>query len=147
LSLCALALTERQAHAWVNCKFSIGLNWSLQSGNNNLFWGLFKNGQVPGPEAFGGGGPFQYGPFMPPAGQTMPFPYFGQNQQQPTPQAMPQAAPAANQNTFYYLQNQGWNPYQTVSYQPNGYYYPSSFYPTYYNAYAYQAPYYWYQGR
>jgi len=142
LSLCALAITERQAEAWVNAKFSIGLNWSLQSGNNNILWGVFKNGQVPGPEAFGGGGPFQYGPFTAPAGQSMPFPFYGA-----APQTMPQAAPVAQQQTYYHPQNYGYNPYQTVSYQPNGYYYPSQFYPTYYQAYSYQAPYYWYPGR
>ena len=66
LTVCALAISEQQAHAWVNAKFSVGLNWHLQSANNNVFWGMWKNGQVPGPEAFGpgggGGGPGMYGP-------------------------------------------------------------------------------------
>src|SRR5438874_2082223 len=36
LTVCALAISEHQASAWVNAKFSIGLNWHLQSANNNL---------------------------------------------------------------------------------------------------------------
>ena len=48
-----LALAQQPAAAWVNSKFSIGLNASCQSGNNSFFWGLYKNGQLPGPEAYG----------------------------------------------------------------------------------------------
>jgi hypothetical protein len=147
LTVCALALSEHQAHAWVNAKFSIGLNWHVQSANNNVLWGLWKNGQVPGPEAFGGGGggPFPQGvgpgPMMPPAGA---FPYFGSGPQgypsetPPPPQASPQQA-------YYGMQNA--NPYQAVSYQPNNYYYPNYYYPIYQQYYGYQAPSYWYQGR
>jgi len=123
LTVCAFVLAERQADAWVNSKFSIGMNWHYQSGNNNILWGAFKNGQVPGPEAFSA--PFQYGP-MPGS-----FPYFGSNV--PTQTAPP---PMAAQTYSY-------NPYQSVSYQPNtGYAYPA-----YYPNYSYQAPSYWYQGR
>src|SRR5262245_16845089 len=109
LTVCALAVTERQASAWCNAKFSVGLNWHIQSANNNFLWGLYKNGQVPGPEAFGqpgGPGPGMYGPppgggFMPPAANG--FQWFGQNPNGMTqppypqgyPQAMPQAFPAA----------------------------------------------------
>src|SRR5437660_814339 len=102
LTLCALAISERPAHAWVNAKFSVGLNWALQSGNNNILWGVFKNGQVPGPEAFGGGGPFQYGPFMPPAGQTAPFPFFGNAPGQMPPAAQPTTAPSPQTAQGYY---------------------------------------------
>jgi hypothetical protein len=148
LTVCALALTERPADAWVNSKFSIGLNWHLQSGNNNVLWGLWKNGQVPGPEAFGGGGhgaPFQFGPQMQPAGQ---FPFFGNGQ--PT---MPQAYPAQTAPPPQTAQQYTYNPFQNVSYQPNtGYYYypqPQYTYPAYsYSGYdQQQVPYYWYQGR
>jgi hypothetical protein len=153
LTVCALALSERQAQAWVNAKFSIGLNWQIQSANNNFLWGLYKNGQVPGPEAFSAGGPYPYGvgpgPMMNAPGA---FPFFGQN-----PQSMPQTVPAQTaappqayavpqvyQNTYsaYY------NPYQTVSYQNYGNYYPTYYYyyPNY-SYYGYQAPSYWYQGR
>lgn len=138
LTLCALAVAERPAHAWVNSKFSIGLNWHLQSANNNVLWGAWKNGQVPGPEAFGQpGGPLQFGPgpYMPPANG---FPWFGN-----TPGGQ---APYNYQQAYYAAPNPYQNPYQQVSYQPGGYYHPSYFYPTYYG-YAYDPPYYWYQGR
>jgi hypothetical protein len=155
LTVCALALSERPAQAWVNAKFSIGLNWQLQSANNNFLWGVFKNGQVPGPEAFGPGGvssPYPYGagpgPMVTPPGG---FPFFGQNPQG-TPQNFPAqtaAPPQANaqpQQTAYYGMAPGYyNPYQTVSYQPSAYYYPSYYYPNYQSYY--QAPSYWYQGR
>jgi hypothetical protein len=162
LTLCALALTQQQAHAWVNAKFSVGLNWHIQSANNNVLWGMWKNGQVPGPEAFGGGaGPFPSGvgpgPYMTPAGQ---FPFFGSNPQG-TPQSQPASFPAQTappptiaavpQQPYYGMpQNGNSNPYQTVSYQQNsGYYYPNYYQPNYYQSYGYQAqvPYYWNQGR
>ena len=147
LTACALAFSEHQAQAWVNAKFSVGLNWQLQSANNNTLWGLWKNGQVPGPEAFGQPG----GGYMPPGGG---FPYFSAGPQA-YPQAMPQAFPAQTappqtvmQQQAYYgmAQNYAYNPYQAVSYQPSGYYYPNYYYPTYQQYYG-QAPAYWYQGR
>ena len=149
LTVCALALSERQAQAWVNAKFTIGLNWHVQSANNNLFWGAWKNGQVPGPEAFGGGqfGPMQGPGPMAPAGT---FPYFGSGQQGypqgPTANEPPQAAP---QQQAYYGMPQASNPYQAVSYQPSNYYYPNNYNPSYnpYAYYGYQVPSYWYQGR
>jgi hypothetical protein len=138
LAVCALAITEQSADAWINSKFSIGLNWHLQSGNNNVLWGLWRNGQVPGPDAYFGG-PFQYGPpAMSAPGMSQPagvFPWFGYAPQQTAP-------PPLGQQHAYGPQP-GYNPYQAVSYQPNPYQ-PSYFYPTYQ---AYQAPYYWYQGR
>src|ERR1700686_4530272 len=80
LTVCALAISEHQAQAWVNCKFSVGLNWHLQSANNNFLWGFYKNGQVPGPEAFGGGQTYGNVPF----GTTLSggsFPFFGTSRQ------------------------------------------------------------------
>jgi hypothetical protein len=154
LTLCALIACERQAHAWVNAKFSVGLNWQLQSANNNVLWGAWKNGQVPGPEAFGHPGGHPYGPGMMAPGMMMPpasqgFPYFGTNPQ--TPQGFPvETAPppqtALQQQqqiqAYYNAMQQYYSPFQTVSYQ-NGYYYPNYYYP----AYGYQVPSYWYQGR
>jgi hypothetical protein len=144
LTVCALALSERPAQAWVNAKFSIGLNWHLQSANNNWLWGFWKNGQVPGPEAFGGPGQSP-GP-MSPSGA---FPYFGS-----APQGYPQGVPAqtappqaAQQQAYYGMpQPYNYNPYQAVSYQPSNPYYPNYYQPNYYPAYG-QAPSYWYQGR
>jgi len=175
LTLCALAASEREAQAWVNAKFSVGLNWQLQSANNNVLWGMWKNGQVPGPEAFGqpggGGGPGMYAPggMQQPAGV---FPYFGA---QPMPQPMPQAqsqgmpqgfpnesAPPPSFTQQQQPQPQAYNgapnyynnPYQTVSYQQGGYYYPNynAAYPQSYGygygyGYQAQAPSYWYNNR
>jgi hypothetical protein len=155
LTVCALAFSERSAQAWINAKFSVGLNWHLQSANNNFFWGMYKNGQVPGPEAFGGGAYPYNVPFgtNPPTGA---FPFFG-NAPQGYPHDTPtQTAPppqTAQQQQAYYgaLQNWSYNPYQTVSYQPSNYFYPNYYYPIYnpyYNPYyGYQVPSYWYQGR
>jgi hypothetical protein len=49
-----IAIVQQQASAWVNHRFSIGLNWHRQAGGNNFLWGAYRNGQPPGPEAFGG---------------------------------------------------------------------------------------------
>jgi hypothetical protein len=83
LSVCALAFSDHRAQAWVNSRFSIGLNWHHQSGNTSTLWGLWRNGQVPGPEAFGGGGhggpPAGMGGGAHPGGMppAMPFPWTG----------------------------------------------------------------------
>jgi hypothetical protein len=150
LTVCALAMSERPAHAWVNSKFSIGLNWHLQSGNNNVLWGAWKNGQVPGPDAYHGG-PFQYGPPMSAPGMSQPsgvFPFFGHAPQETAPPPVAQGQTAYYPQQYYPQQYGNYNPYQTVSYQHNPYYYPNYFYPTYQSyAYGYQAPYYWHQGR
>jgi hypothetical protein len=55
LAIGLIAFSQDQASAWKNHQFGIGLNWSRQSGGNNFGWGLYRNGQVPGPEAFGSG--------------------------------------------------------------------------------------------
>ncbi|HZZ80489.1 MAG TPA: hypothetical protein VFE62_18440 [Gemmataceae bacterium] len=55
LAICAIALSEQQASAWVNSRFGVGLNWDISSGGNSVLWGAWRNGQPPGPEAFGGG--------------------------------------------------------------------------------------------
>jgi hypothetical protein len=55
LAVCLVAISQQQASAWCNQRFSIGFNLQRQSGNNDFFWGFFHNGQVPGPEIFHGG--------------------------------------------------------------------------------------------
>jgi len=65
LAICAIALSQQQASAWVNARFGIGLNWGYQSGGNNFLWGAYKNGQPPGPEMFFGGPFTPYGPAYP----------------------------------------------------------------------------------
>ena len=94
LTVCALAISTHEAHAWSNTKFSIGLNFHRQSAGNNFLWGLYKNGQVPGPEAYGHGGG-GYAPMMPPASA---FPYYG-NGLQGYPQTAP--PPLATQQAYY----------------------------------------------
>ena len=164
LAMCAFALSEHPAQAWVNSRFSIGLNWHHQSANTSYLWGLWRNGQVPGPEAFGAGpgmgGPGMGGPGMgAPLPQSQPFPFFGANGQggaqqgayhpntqpggpQAYPIAAPQGFPGAGQSgaqQTYYNPYYGWtggSPYQTVNYQPSAYQ-PSMYYPSsaYYHPY------------
>ena len=55
LAFCVLAIAQQQASAWTNTKFGIGMNMDYQSGGTSFLWGLWRNGQPPGPEAFGGG--------------------------------------------------------------------------------------------
>lgn len=125
-----LALTAQQeAGAWVNFKFGAGVNWQWQSGNNQVLWGAFRSGQLPGPEAFGG-----YGH---PGG----FPHFGgapAGTDAPAATSTPStpAAAAPMQQTLWY----GANPFSTVSYNPYSYGYAPSYYPSYY----YYTPTYWY---
>ncbi len=147
------------ADAWTNSKFSIGLNWSCQSGNNSLLWGAWRNGQIP--EDGYGGGPGPGGP--PPHGQ--PFPYFGSNQ---TQQSMPQVAQpmpstptmpsAMQQQNFAGANDYSNGNFYPASYQQTGYqpfYYPSytpNYYaPNYYNQNYYTPnfndPYAWYYQR
>jgi hypothetical protein len=113
-----IAMSQQTASAWVNHKFSIGLNWHRQSGGNNFLWGAFQNGQPPGPEAYGSSG----------------FSTFGQSAPQyyaPMPQAAPAAsyqysAPQAPYAGSYY------SPFHNASYprEPVFYYYYAA--PTYY---------------
>ncbi len=168
LGLLALGVglaTEQPAHAWINSKFSVGLNWNYQSGGNNLLWGLFRNAQPPCPEP-GPGGPFQFqpppGPGMyPPSGaQHRPsdFQYYGQqaapNQQGPaatSPVAAPTPAAAPAQQQAYGTDNPWYsqqNLYQPVSFNPASYGYPATGYgasATYPGYYGYTVPpSYWY---
>ena len=48
-SVCLLAVCAQPALAWKNVRFSMGLNYQYQSGNNDFMWGLWHNGQVPPP--------------------------------------------------------------------------------------------------
>ncbi len=48
LAACAfVVVSEQRALAWKNIKFGAGVNLHWQTGDNTLFWGLFRNGQVP----------------------------------------------------------------------------------------------------
>lgn len=146
LTALAIVATERPAQAWINSKFSIGLNWHYQSGGNCLFWGLWRNGQVPGPWGDG----MYYGPinwpscgFGGPYGGGAAYPDFGGAPAgDPSFHAgvpNPNAAPATTT-----VQNAGQGYQHTSGYQP-GYYYPGYDYTGYYgNAGYYGVPSYWY---
>lgn len=47
-ALLIVLMLQQQSPAWLNFKFGAGINWNWQSGGNNVFWGLFRNGQPPG---------------------------------------------------------------------------------------------------
>jgi hypothetical protein len=119
-----MAITQQQASAWINSKFGIGLNWDVQSGGNQVLWGAWRNGQPPGPEAFGGyggGGYYQGG---------MPGHAYA---------PMPQAAPPQGSfdRPMYqapYAVQQYQNPFQFATYSRpvQYYYYPAQPYYYYY---------------
>lgn len=116
LAIALAALVVPQAWAWKNTHLGIGLNWNHQSGGNNLLWGLFRNGQPPGPGCDG----FQGGCFP---GGAPAFPGYG-------------AANAPQHGTAF---NPPRNPSQTASYQTPynpyrvaNYYYPYPAYGTYF---------------
>jgi hypothetical protein len=132
LAVVAALASSQSANAWTNCKFSIGLNWSCQSGNNNFLWGLWHNGQVPEDGYGPGHGPAYnalppgYGPAYPPG--TQPFPFYGTNRQQQNQQNMP----TATNSTSYYHQA-SYQPSYPAQYTPAsyGYSYPGYYYPSY----------------
>ncbi len=132
LTALALAATDRPAHAWVDSKFSIGLNWHYQSGGNCLFWGAWRNGQVPGPWGDG----LYYGPLNWPAsgfgGPTGGIPPAGIGAPPVVPVPGHAGTPAPAQQA-----GQG--------VQPTGYYYPGYDYSGYYGYSGYTGiPSYWY---
>ncbi|MFO0967647.1 MAG: hypothetical protein U0793_18965 [Gemmataceae bacterium] len=120
LGAIALTLTlaqTRQASAWCNFKFGVGLNLQWQSGDNSCLWGLHRSGPWPGSGGgypYGEAAPFYFGaaPTMSPAGPSFEAPA-------PTMSAYGYPAPALTYPTY--------NPYQNVSY---GYYMPYYYYPT-----------------
>lgn len=116
LAISAIAFSQQQASAWVNTRFSVGLNWEMQSGGNNLLWGAWRNGQPPGPEAFGGGGGgFGYGQGF---GAPMPYPYghgFGPAPQGPAPMPVGTGEPP--------IAGSFSNPFQYATYSRPVYYY------------------------
>jgi hypothetical protein len=70
-TLALFGIVTDSVMAWKNNQLGLGLNWCYQSGGNNLFWGLFRNGQPPGPDC--GVGCPGYGPgFAPGYGAVQP---------------------------------------------------------------------------
>ncbi|MBI1832711.1 MAG: hypothetical protein HYR84_14820 [Planctomycetes bacterium] len=117
-----MGFSQQQASAWVNTRFSVGLNWHHQAGGNNFLWGAWRNGQPPGPEAFGGfGGHHHAAPMAHPAPQGYaPMPNYPAQAYYYAP--MPQATYAGQ-----YV-----SPYQFASYPRPVYYYPDASYYYYY---------------
>jgi hypothetical protein len=135
LSLAVAAVCSAPAPAWLNWRFGIGLNFGWQSGGNNTMWGLFRNGQPPGPDCCPGGGCG-----LPPAGPG-PGIYGGGFQPNSmdnrgvdaaaAPRAVTQSyqsfqAPWSNyySNTSAVNYRYNYNPYYNYGYN-NGYYYYS----------------------
>ncbi|HZZ80487.1 MAG TPA: hypothetical protein VFE62_18430 [Gemmataceae bacterium] len=114
-AVCVMALTQQQASAWVNSRFGVGLNWDIQSGGNSLGWGAWRNGQPPGPEAWGGQG---YG--------GAPMPYYQHHQHHGyTPAPAPTFAPPPVRTTAEPPYAGGYvSPFQFATYpRPVQYYY------------------------
>ncbi len=90
LAVTAIAFSQQQASAWINTRFGIGLNWEYQSGGNNFGWGLYRNGQPPGPDGFGPGYPDHHAPQY---GAPAPFAYDAPSFQPAYAQPMPMQQP------------------------------------------------------
>ena len=132
LAISALSLSQQEASAWINSRFGIGLNWDFQSGGNSILWGLWRNGQPPGPEAFGHPG-YPGHLRMPHHGMSpQPMPVYGVSpgfvpapqgfMPPPAPQGFLPAAQTQPQPMYY-------TPYQFANYpRPVYYYYPTPYY-------------------
>ena len=137
LTIGSMILLERPADAWINAKFSAGINWELQSGNNTLLWGAWRNGESQCPEWQGGAG-YQ--------GTAQSFPYFGAAPGMQPPAAYAQQPAAAPQQTSQFSTIPGWHnqgPYIPASYSPSQYA-PNYYTPNYYAPGYYNVPAYWY---
>lgn len=132
LALALVLASEQSASAWSNIKFGAGVNLHWQTGDNNILWGVLRNGQIPHPGGYGGyGGGYGYGH----PGGGFPMYY------EPT-------AADANNNGGAAAGKQSAGapaPVNQTSYpaNPYGYYYPVSYNP-YYGYQGYQVPSYWY---
>ncbi len=134
LALTLVLVSSQQASAWSNIKFGVGMNFHWQTGDNNLLWGVFRNGQIPGPGPYGpmyGGG---HG-----GGDGFPMYYEQAATQNAKPATTPTQAPANASQTSYNPNPYGY--YQPVGYYPNSQYQVPMYTPNYY---PYQVPSYWY---
>ncbi|MCI0464046.1 MAG: hypothetical protein L0Z62_44495 [Gemmataceae bacterium] len=152
LALGMVALSQQHASAWI--KLSIGFNFSFESGNNNLLWGFFRDGQLPGyptdvlhghhPFAIGGYGGYDHGSVVYDSHSGTNGHGQGQGQGQGG-----QNGKQSDESKTTATRGYGW--YQPVSYSPGGYVGSSGYsYPSYHQPYGYynhsyqQAPSYWY---
>jgi hypothetical protein len=154
LSLALIATSNQKASAWKKWNFNVGLNLSHEAAENNLLWGLYRNGPHPfaqqgaqggyGQGGYGQGGPgygvpgaYGQAGFDPSGGYGMP----GYNQMPSATGAAPATLPAPVQSTPVQSLPSGNSQTSPVSYnvpQQAGYNYnwPTS---------NYYAPYYWYK--
>jgi hypothetical protein len=120
LAIACIALSQQEASAWINSRFGVGLNWDFQSGGNRFGWGLWRNGQPPGPEYFGQGGGHGYGPGFQNFGAPMPHMHHGHHHGAID---MPATEPAYAAPSYNYPP-----PYQFATYPRPVYYYPAPYY-------------------
>jgi hypothetical protein len=145
LTACFTFTSTQQASAWSNIRFGAGVNLHWQTGDNNLLWGFFRNGQIPYPAGGGYGMPGPGGGFQgyyDPTGTVDPN-AAKQSAATPAAPAAPAVAPNPGTNQVSYGQNPYGAFYQPVSYYPNN----NNQAPTYtpnYPYYPYQVPSYWY---
>jgi hypothetical protein len=124
LATSAVLADQAPASAWVNFKFSAGVNWQFQCAGNN-----FRNGQPPGPEAIHGAhghgqshfhgyaAPQQpYYGFNPTMPQQPPAPANGAPSAAPT--SLPAAAPESSTTPGYSNFYGQFYYYQPTSYHP-----------------------------
>jgi hypothetical protein len=133
VALSVMAISHQQASAWVNTKFGVGLNWEAQSGGNQFLWGAWRNGQPPGPEAFGGGyGTPRFNAQMPQQGfapQGYPAQGFNPMPQGLPPQGFAPQSPFDASTAEPPFAGQYASPYQFANYpRPVYYYYPNTYY-------------------
>ena len=144
LSICAVSTP--QSHAWLNWKFGIGANFGYQSGGNNTLWGLFRNGQPPGPGVDPCCPSCPMGPYAPRPGMALPpppppaaaavqpggacpsatpwfpypypFPHYGPGEFQFFGKNYPQTPPHMAPGAVNTVQSGYYNPFRPVSYVP-----------------------------
>jgi hypothetical protein len=154
LALGLAAVVEQEASAWIKCNFSVGLNWSWESGNNSFLWGAWTSGQVPGwptdawngthanpsPYTMMGGGPVVYGDH---GGYPPPGPHGDNGFVAPPPGQTAEPPAGKGGGTPPPPQPTTTGQYGTNGYQPVGYYQAPA---SYYQAPNYSTPSYGYYG-
>lgn len=144
LALGVVFASQRPAHAWINAKFSVGLNWSWQSANNSFLWGAWQSGP-----SHGGfiGGDYGYpgygGGYLFDGGMATPS-YYGAPAAPADPKKSSDGKDSKGMTGLFntipswyggnVYQSASW-PGHTPAYYPNYnagyYYYPSYAYPSY----------------
>lgn len=123
LALILAACSLQEASAWVNSKFSVGLDYSHQSGGNNFLWGVFRNGQPPACDGPGCFGPYGYPGHAAQGFQGYPYAQGGMMPMNPMAPSAPVAAPVVPPTQP--SSSLEYNGFQTVNFPM---YYPPNFY-------------------